>query len=107
MQRKTVTTKIAKEIISEIVAISEGYTTIGHDAFNYELKIQEVILPAGIEIKLLTIGINLQKKTVLAPLVSNHLSAISISFFLSLKILPILPETILINLSLFKIFPIK
>ena len=50
MQRKTVTTKIAKEIINEIVTISEGYTRIGHDAFNYELKIQEVILPAGIEI---------------------------------------------------------
>ena len=64
------------------------------------------LIPAGIDIKLLTIGINLQKNTVLFPLLSNHASALSISSYFILKTLPILPDTIFLRRSLFNILPI-
>src|SRR5690606_6331137 len=62
-------------------------------------------IPAGIDIKLRTIGTNLQINTALFPYLLNHLLAFFISSFFKPSFFPILLSTKLSIRSMFKTLP--
>ena len=56
-------------------------------------------MPAGIEIKLLTMGTHRHNRTVFFPLLLNQSQALKTSSFLNRRIFPILPSSIFASKS--------